>query len=272
MNDVIHRLCDRTTLDGCFFDTSIFQTSLPPQPLLVQKVSFNLLNFNSPHRVGDRIRFSSVAIKVISEYFSREFDETLGILDFAPADPSVINFFSDFNYIYFASSNLRSTLLTLNERQPQESGNWVADQFLNALPSLKNYKGSQHLNLILVWDMFNYLDRKHIIDIMAMLSPMCKKGALICCFVWLTEKMPSLPGGFTLEFPDLIEYQFKTFDTTPSLITTTQSIVSLMPCFRPHRMLATENGILEIALEFYKLVDPPDPNIVPANHLTGVYR
>ena len=254
------------------FDVPISQTSLPPQPVLVQKVSFNLLNFNSPHRVGDRIRFSSVGIKVISEYFSRESDNTLGILDFAPADPSVINYFSEFNYIYFASSNLRSTLLTLKERQAQQSGNWAADQFLNALPSLKNYKGSQHLNVILVWDMFNYLDRKHIIDIMAMLSPMCKKGALIYSFVWLTERMPSMPGEFTLEFPDLIEYQFKTFDTTPTHITTTQSVVSLMPCFRPHRMLVTENGILEIALEFYELVDPPDPNIVPANHLTGSFR
>ena len=240
--------------------------------MLVQKVSFNELNFNSPHRVGDRIRFNSVGVNVISEYISREFDDTLGILDFAPADPTVIDFFSEFNYIYFASSTLHSTLLALNERQAQENDNWAADQFLNALPSLKNYEGSRHLNLILVWDLFNYLDRKHIIDIMAMLSPMCKKGALLYSFVWLTEKMPSMPGGFSLEFPDLIEYQFKTFDTTPTLITTTQSIVSLMPCFRPHRMLATENGILEIALEFFELVDPPDPNIVPANHLTGVFR
>ncbi len=233
----------------------------------------NKLDFSLSHDLGERIRFESVGFQLISKYLSESIDFKPGILDIAPADHNIIQFCASCNGIYYSSSNLLEKILKLNEQKHEgNSETVIASMFREQLKSLDRRKHIQPLDAILVWDLFNYLHRENVIKLMALLSPMCKKGTLLYSLLWLSERMPSEPGGFTLALPNSVEYRFNSIDMIPAPSLTAQSIVSMMPSFKQNRMLVSETGILEVLLEFDELVAPPNPKVLPAVRLTGAFQ
>ena len=236
-------------------------------------MSIGKLDFRTAHRAGDRIRFDSIGIDLISEYLSQDHVAKPGVLDFAPADNNVIQHFADCNCIYYSSPDIFHSLLDSDSNYPSSNLDLSLTNLLhNQLEQVKSRHESSPIGAILVWDLFNYIERKNIIKIMASISPLCRKGARLSALIWLTEKIPILPGLFTVSSDSKIEYEFTTSETTNASILAAQTIVGMMPSFRPHRMAASDTGILEVILEFDELVDAPNPKVIPASQLTGVFR
>ncbi len=236
-------------------------------------MSLSRLKFNVAHQVGDRISFESLGFKCIYEHLSQKLDCKPRILDFAPADPNMIQFCGLCEGIYYSSADLFSSILISNDQRGRENPDVsFSDLIMRKLKSLNDRMNGRPLDVIVTWDLFNYLNRSNIIDMMALLSPMCREGSLLYSLIWLTDTMPSIPGGFSLASTSSVVYEFKGIDKIPTPRITAQSIISMMPSFKQNSLLASESGVLEAILEFDELTDPPDPNIIPSNLLTGVFR
>ncbi len=234
-------------------------------------MSINNLDFNRAHQIGDKIYFESLGFNHIQECFSRKSDFKPGFLDLAPAHSNIVHFCATCGGIYYSFSDFYSTILNfdrqLNGNTTDATFSGTLTKHINKLNRLNVYHGNLSLDVILLWDIFNYLKRDNIIKLIALLSPMCKKGSLLYALFWLTDQMPGLPGSFTLTTPRSVVYEFQEVDMIPTPGFTAQSIMSMMPSFKPNRMSASESGILETILEFDELADPPDPNLRPSNLL-----
>ena len=236
-------------------------------------VSIGKLNFRVAHQKGDRISFDSVGLSLILDFLSEDHEFKSGLLDFAPADNNVIQHFKDCNCIYYSSNSLSESLLHAEDNHVEfDLARLLSTPSVSRSEKQDSWNKNNAVGAILVWDLFNYLSRAKIIKIMSAISPICRKGTRLYALVWLTDRMPALPGKFSLTADGKIEYQFNSSDMTAAPILAAQTIVSMMPSFKSHRMSASDTGILEVILEFDQLVDPPDSNVLSSNLLTGVYH
>ncbi len=237
-------------------------------------MSISKLNFRTAHRRGDRIRFDSVGIDLVCEYLSLEHETKPGALDFAPADNNLIQHFADCNCIYYAAPSIFDEFLSSQQYHlGDELDSGLSKLMKNCLDKQKRIGKDDNANdpvgAILVWDLFNYIGREKIIRLMASISPLCRKGARLWALIWLTEKIPSLPGRFTMTTDRKVVYEYTTSEMVSTSSLAAQTVVSMMPSFKPHRMSASDTGILEVILEFDTLVDPPDSNLISSSQLTG---
>lgn len=117
-------------------------------------------------------------------------------------------------------------------------------------------------DLILVWDVFNYLSRRNIIDLMAIVSPACASGAFLYLFNWTRKDMPNLPGNFDFLEDGNLEYTTNTGEAKLSSKFSPQSFKDMMPSFTLHRTLANREGFYEILLQFHQLEEAPNPELI----------
>ncbi len=236
-------------------------------------MSIGKLNFRTTHQVGDQISFDSVGINLISEYLSEDHEIKPGILDFAPADNNVFQHFAESNCIYYSSQKLiESFLMSAEDGVDSNIDQHFADLFPSQWIQHEDVSSCNPIAAILVWDLFNYLSRTKIIKVMTIISRLCRKGARLYALVWLTDRIPNLPGNFRVAADGKIEYQFNSSELSIAPKLAAQTIVSMMPSFIPHRMYASDTGILEVILEFDKFVEPPELNVIPSSQLTGMFR
>ncbi len=223
--------------------------------------------------LGEWISFRSVGLPVVLEDLRSPKFKKPRVVDFAPINKDLFELFRDLEWVYYSSNRLICSLVETGAnkelRSQDDTFSEAKHQFVR---SLNGTQFDDAIGAIFVWDFFNYLDRFDIIELMAYLSPLCKQGTLLSAFIWLANEIPSVPGSFRLKQIDTVEYRLKTHEISSARpIPTAQSLISMMPSFKPVRLLASDSGVMEVLFEFDELAEPPNPNIIPSGQLSSNY-
>ena len=188
------------------------------------------------------------------------------ILDLCPR-PSIIQLLIQSNVVY-STVNFYGQVVKNHQSVESEAGEQTQTNGFDYLdremikkildPILQEHT----FDLILVWDVFNYLSRRNIIDLMAIVSPVCAPGAFLYLFNWTRKDMPDLPGNFDFQDDGDLVYTTNTSEIKLSPTFSPQSFKDMMPSFTLHRTLANREGFYEILLQFHQLEEAPDPELI----------
>ena len=214
-----------------------------------------------------RSQFSSLGIHLVTEYISAEDEDKHVVLDLSYARQSVVDFMSELDCIYIVTNAINS--LTNNVECRLMDEDHPNPEYSKIFRSIFARESPHSISAILVWDLFNYLPRADIISLMSFLSPYCRRGARLFAISWLTETVPGSPGSFELNQNREIIYEATSQDFISSPEYLAQSIVDMMPSFKPNRLSVTRSGMLEVILEFNELIPSPDPEIIPSSHVSS---
>ncbi len=208
-------------------------------------------------------QYSTKAIELLKDHVNNP-DKKQRILDLCPATNSVIQYLADTNIIY-TSLSFYEKLIREYERieNDNEEENPTSISQFDVIQKVLNGISDHKYNVILTWDLFNYFNRKIVIQLMAVLSSLCSPGAFLHSFNWEREHIPRIPGKFELLSDTDVIYHPKSVDTVECSTFTPQALQDMMPSFVVHRTLTYSQKAYEILLQFNKLVEPPNPDVIP---------
>jgi hypothetical protein len=98
-------------------------------------------------------------------------------------------------------------------------------------------------DLVLGWDLFNYLDRETITALMGRIAPACRPGALMFLLISNAAEIPSRPGRICLGAPGYARYEPRTGDRVRGPRYTPLGLERMMPGFRLMHSFLLGNGM-----------------------------
>jgi 2-polyprenyl-3-methyl-5-hydroxy-6-metoxy-1,4-benzoquinol methylase len=113
-------------------------------------------------------------------------------LDFGPAEPTIIEFFSRFP--------CRLTLWDLSGEIPR-LGNEPDNEDTNAaieVEALLDFDSDESYDLVLCWDLLNYLDEPYLIEFAQQLAGRLRPGGVVHGFMSASNTVPAEPARYTL--------------------------------------------------------------------------
>ena len=195
------------------------------------------------------------------------------IIDLGQISTTVLDLFGAYEFLYFNFSLRKQIVDTIdNDIRGAPKSHLDLQTSADMLHRLKRVSKGDPVNVILTWDLFNYLSRKSVVNLMALLSPFCRKGALLHALSWTEAIVPHYPLLFELNETNEIVCGFPNRDTLEFRPYTAQSIRSMMPSFQIVRMRALSIGLQDSLLEFRELVDPPNPELITMQSHIPLYR
>ncbi len=213
----------------------------------------------------------------ILEHLERIGDRNYSIIDLGQINSTVFDALTSYgspNFNFFNCS-LRQKFVEASQSPPQ-AGTY---SHLEMMPpaelqdNLEKHHEDYPIEIIVAWDLLNYLSKRSIVELMALLSPFCKRGAVMHALVWTDGRIPIHPMKF--EVNQLGELVFHTSPNSESLEIppyTAQTIRSLMPSFNIVRLSALSIGMHDCLFEFESLQDPPNPELITLQSTIPTYR
>ena len=216
------------------------------------------------------MQYKSTALELIYK-FLKDDPRRHFILDLARARTSILRIIADTDAIYtscYDAGSLVSKTVSTPIYHNNATVEYGSIDYSKIFTHVLKNAATHQLSVILVWDFFNYMSRRQIIEMMAYLSPFCGPGARLFAISWLQNKIPDTPGNYELSHDKQLIYELTGFDTIQSPTYSAQEILDMMPCFVPNRLSVNSSGQLELLLEFSHLVTPPNPETIPPEKLT----
>lgn len=134
------------------------------------------------------LKLESPALAAI---FSEIIDsQNKSILDLGEMRAGTFNFFSSRN-CHFLSENLREFIIEY-QQDPSSHFKDKIDQFLRFDQQEKKF------DVVLMWDLLNYLSLDQVIEIFDRLKPFCNENALVHTFTYMTKSIPTKPARVTI--------------------------------------------------------------------------
>jgi hypothetical protein len=111
--------------------------------------------------------------------------------------------------------------------------------------------GTEHasLDVMLAWDIFNYLDPRLYTTFMDHVTPLLKPGAHLYFLIYSQRDMPALPMRFNLVAPNKMEYQPLSLETKPSPRFNQADLRKYMQDFLVVKSVLLRNGMQEYLLK-----------------------
>jgi hypothetical protein len=110
--------------------------------------------------------------------------------------------------------------------------------------------GAGTIDVVLAWDVFNYLDTPLCQAFMDRLMPLLKPGAHLYLTVYSQKDMPALPMQFKLLAADRMEYRPLTGDTRPAPRFNQTELTRQLRNFAVVRSVLLRNGMQEYLLKY----------------------
>ncbi|MDH5546936.1 MAG: hypothetical protein OEZ43_15185 [Gammaproteobacteria bacterium] len=171
----------------------------------------------------------------LREMFSRlPGGRPIKVLDLGMAWNSNIQFFSNFRAHLFVEDLFRWK----TRMESKKTGQSITDL-------LQPYPQGLQFDVILFWDLFDYLSNKELEALIQHLTPFCKRGTLMFFVTSTLEKIPSQPAIFKI-----IDAEHLLYETTTSAVSQGRQhrqagIQRLLPGFRLVRAFRMSNGMEE---------------------------
>jgi hypothetical protein len=165
------------------------------------------------------------------------------ILELGPARSENLAFWARLRpWIYVA--DLRSSLpLPVDYSGDLEFIDPDWDRLL-ALPVTRTY------NVILVWDLLNYLDLPAVSSLIRYLSRYCRRGAILFALVFDQKQMPRAISLYHIVDDSHVRYEILSPELRPCPRHQPRALAGAMAGFQTRESFRLRNGVIEYLFEF----------------------
>jgi len=173
----------------------------------------------------------------------RPADQALRILDLGSVCQSTIDFFSDY-HCHILATGLCDDFIPgkgLSKRCLQQLRRLIKQD-------IKRDKNN-HYDLILFWDLFNYLDKEQFPLLVAELLPVLTSVTRCHAFLYTTANRPPRPGGFQIIGKEQMIVMESATEQDHSVSVTQTTLGKYLPNFSTLRTVLMRNGTQELAFE-----------------------
>lgn len=125
-------------------------------------------------------------------------------------------------------------------RSSSVEGEELGQEFFEQL-----FPADAKLDVVLAWDLFNYLQRKEMARLGALLRRNCRPGALILSLMWIQKQIPAQPIRFRMLENGQLVYERKTGLERPGPRYAPSEISGALKGFRVDRSFLLRHGIQE---------------------------
>ncbi len=164
----------------------------------------------------------------------------LSILDLGPACGTNIEFWSRFEgriYVEGLYQGLRPIL--------SASADSVEEDAPSPFPELLPYGPDTHFDVILAWDLFNYLPQRHLEALVAHLASFCRAGTYVFALLSVLQQMPAEPNLYKIVDNERMVYDSRTTETKPCPRYQPRDVNRLMSGFKVSSSFLLRHGVQE---------------------------
>ena len=169
-----------------------------------------------------------------------------GILDLGPAVGSNVDFFSKLSSSFYVADLFRA----LESNRPvtnTDEMHWDP-VFEKILP----YEEGSRFDLILGWDVINYLRAPQIEALARCLGPYCSADTVLFSMISTRKQIPARPRSYQVLSPEKLLYQTSTQAVRPCPLYKEPDLVRLLTGFRVKTSYLLRNGMLEYLFSYEK--------------------
>lgn len=172
-------------------------------------------------------------------------DATLRVLDLGPARPANLEFFSRYRgqltVADFYSGLRHARAATTSEDD---------DRKAKAFAEILSYDKSTRFDLILAWDLLNYLTPQEQHLLMTSLEPYCMAGTGILAFVSTQKEMPPAPSAYSIRDADTLVYEERRGRARPCPRYLEGDLLKRMQGLTVENRYQLRNGMLEYVFSY----------------------
>ncbi len=152
------------------------------------------------------------------------------VLDLGAPTKSTLAFFSRNPCRYYVEDLYRYFI------EPRARGDYGADEdddVAGAIADALGYEDSARFDLVLVWDLFSYMDRAAIQILMSRIARSCRAGTLLFLTVSTGATIPSRPARITINQRGRLDYRSEiAIESIANPRFSPTALESMMPGFR----------------------------------------
>ncbi len=171
-------------------------------------------------------------------------DSSIGLLDLAPANASLLDYFAEY-YCKLYLPGCRDELLSLDTGI--DSGQPPLAVTMASLLPLRQAQG-RPLDLVLLWDLPNYLDQSVLSALISYLATHSSRDTVLHTYVHTRQTMPDAPGDYRLTVEQKVKVEISTAWNTGSPGFYLELINKVFTPFRVDRGMLLANGLQEYIL------------------------
>ena len=164
-------------------------------------------------------------------------DRRLHILDLGPAIGSNVAFWTGRHLCTVEVADLYPSLVAASRADPDAA-------MAAALPD----NGSRPFDVVLAWDVFNYLDRPRLAALGARLAARSRPGTLLLALLWTGKEIPAEPGRFLIQDDSHLVYGVDLARTRPGPRYRPSEIAAVTRGFATDRSFLLRHGVQEYLL------------------------
>ncbi len=177
----------------------------------------------------------------LSALFEQIRGRKVQVLDLGSAVGSNVEFLSQFGCKLF----IEDLYAALSARTPSSDGELAGREFFSEFLALPE---DTRFDVILAWDLLNYLHRKELPLLGEQLRRYSRPGTLLLALVSYHKQIPAQPYRFRLKDEQHLVYERRTAAERPSPRVTPAEVTSLLKGFRVDRSFLLKHGIQEYLL------------------------
>ncbi len=172
-------------------------------------------------------------------------DTTLRVLDLGPARSANLEFFSRYGG-QLTVADFYNGLRAARAATASEDDDRKAKAFAELLP----FDKSARFDLILAWDLLNYLTPQEHHLLMASLEPFCLSGTGILAFVSTQKEMPPAPSAYSIRDADTLVYEERRGRARPCPRYLEGDLLKRMQGLTVENRYQLRNGMLEYVFSY----------------------
>ena len=172
-------------------------------------------------------------------------DVTLKVLDLGPARSANLEFFSRYGG-QLTVADFYNGLRAVRAATASEDDDRKAKAFAELLP----FDKSARFDLILAWDLLNYLTPQEQHLLMASLEPFCLAGTGILAFVSTKKEMPPAPSAYSIRDADTLIYEEREGRARPCPRYLEGDLLKRMQGLTVENRYQLRNGMLEYVFSY----------------------
>lgn len=185
---------------------------------------------------------SPLLSSLLSDYSEQDYFE---VMDIMPASGQLIDLFSAYHCkLYLPACHASLCKLSLEEL---DTDNKLNRALINIFGFKKQNKAA--LNLILLWDLPNYLDANILSELIQYLLPHCAADVMLHTYIHTREHMPATPGIYKLQSDRRIAVEQNSTQTSLSPMYYQESLQKAMSPFLVQRGILLSGGMQEYLLK-----------------------
>lgn len=186
--------------------------------------------------------FVSLALKALIEQIGD--DSVQGVLDLGPAVGTNVDFFSNRSRNFYVADLLRE----LEKKRLDASDSDIAwdSVFAELLP----YEEETRFDVILAWDVLNYLQKYQIEGLARAIQPFCRPGATLYAQIATRKSMPAQPRRYHILSNDRLLYQTPSQAIRPAPLYCEPDLRRMLPGFEVKNTFLLRNGTHEYLFSY----------------------